>query len=123
MGSTRRRVALAEDDPDQRELILELLQDEGFDVIAAADGAALLSLLRRGQFDLVITDLWMPSLNGGDVVHARRRDGDRTPVIVITAATQPFTAQVADVDRVIVLQKPFTRDWLLAQVGRALSPD
>jgi DNA-binding response OmpR family regulator len=122
VGSTPRsgRVALGEDDPDQRDLVADVLRHQGFEVIAAADGAALLALLRRGHFDLVITDLWMPSLHGGDVVRARRNDGDLTPFIVITAAPATFTDPIATLEAVTVLRKPFTWQALVAEVARAI---
>ena len=114
------RLALAEDDPDLRGLLADELRERGFDVIEAADGSSLLQILQRSALALVITDLWMPSLSGGDVIHMRRRSGDATPFIVITAAPAWVTVQVAALDGVTVLRKPFAADVLIGAVRRIL---
>ena len=120
MQARSTRLALAEDDPEQRSLIAEILRHGGFDVIEASDGAALLAILRGAAVDLVVTDLWMPQLTGTDVATARRHDGDRTPFIIITAAPRSAIAPLATLEGVTLLPKPFTVERLLTTVASVL---
>jgi DNA-binding response OmpR family regulator len=114
------RVALAEDDRELRETIAASLRERGIEVLEATDGASLLAIVRRTAIDLVITDLWMPSLSGSDVVVTRRREGDQTPVILITAAPPHASEHVVAIEHVTILRKPFTEDDLLGLIQRAL---
>lgn len=115
------RVALADDDVDLRELMAEALRERGFEVVEAVDGASLLGLLRRSTVTVVITDLWMPALSGSDVVMTRRREGDATPFVVITAAPAWATEFLSTVDGVTVLRKPFTDHRLVDTIERVLA--
>lgn len=92
-------------------------------MLEAADGASLLQIVRRGDLALVVTDLWMPSLTGGDVLHVRRSEGDETPFLVITAAPAWITEQVCGMDEVTVLRKPFTIEALVSAVEGVLADD
>ena len=114
-------VALAEDDPDQRELMADALRERGFEVIEAIDGASLLAILRRATVNLVISDLWMPALTGGDVLLTRRREGDATPFVLITAAPPSVTEYLSSLERVTVLRKPFTDGTLIDTVEHVLA--
>lgn len=116
-------VALAEDDPDLRGLLADVLRERGFDVVEAADGASLLQILRRMALALVVTDMWMPSLTGSDVLQLRRREGDETPFVVITAAPPWVTAHVGGLQRVTVLRKPFAATVLIGVIERMLAAD
>jgi DNA-binding response OmpR family regulator len=115
------RVALAEDDVDTRNLMVELLQEHGLDVVEASDGETLLGLLEQIEVAVVVTDLWMPGLDGNDVLHRRRDAGDKTPFIVLTAAPVACTASLVGADGVMLLRKPFTVDELVRSVETALA--
>ena len=85
------------------------------------DGFDALRLVPRADYELVITDINMPDINGLELIHAIRQHPRhaRTPIIVITTADRQ-----RDVDRALklgastVLVKPFTREDLLATVTR-----
>ena len=91
LGSGR-TVLLVEDDDDTREALEELLQQEGYDVMAARDGAVGLQLLQNGagrHCDLVILDLMMPVMNGWDFRLKQKADPAIAdiPVLVMSAGT------------------------------------
>lgn len=99
-------ILLVEDDDDIRELMAEVLGDEGYRVIEARDGReALDRLAQSGRVCAVLLDLFMPVMNGWDFYEALRHDPQRAslPVIVISSAPD----QAPDgVQR--VLPKPLT---------------
>lgn len=116
----RARLAVAEDDPGVREAVVTALRDQGHEVIEAADGGALLGILRQSEVQLVVTDLMMPGLRGDDVLRYHRSKGDRTPYVVITAAPAFIIEMVEKLEGVTLLRKPFTEDALLQAVSAGL---
>jgi len=79
-----KRILIAEDDYSSREALTRLAVQEGYDVMAVADGVQLLSIVDIGKFDVVITDLMMPDLNGASASDIMKLKGDMTPVIAVT---------------------------------------
>ena len=82
------RILLAEDEPDNQTLALELLRQLGYHAEVASDGAEVLDRLRRHRFDLVLMDVMMPQVDGLEATRRLRRElpVDRQPhVIALTA--------------------------------------
>ena len=79
------RILVVDDDPALRELILCTLERRGFSAEGAADGIEALIHLERSHFDVVITDLQMPRLDGLGLVHEIRRMESPPPVVVQSA--------------------------------------
>lgn len=108
-------ILLVEDDDGIRETMAALLEDEGFVVLQAPNGADGLAQLRQsGDVCLVLLDLWMPIMNGWQLLAELRAD-DRLaelPVVVISAAgEQPPPPGAA-----AFLRKPIRLDALLTAV-------
>jgi chemosensory pili system protein ChpA (sensor histidine kinase/response regulator) len=82
----RKRVLLVDDSISVRRFVGQMLEKAGFDVTTAADGADAITRLGEAEFDVVITDLEMPRVNGYELIDdLRRRPATRTlPVIVLT---------------------------------------
>ena len=80
-----KRILVAEDDRTTRQWISEILRAEKFAVTVAADGRAAWQKLRKAKFDLVVLDVWMPKMNGLDLLAAMRAKRMRPKVIVITS--------------------------------------
>lgn len=123
-------IAVAEDDDDFRELLVDLLRGEGHQVVELEDGFELLDYVdfakRRdiagGVPDLVITDLRMPGANGLDVVGWGRLVGMACPILVLTAFPgQDVTQRAGYVGGVTVLAKPIEASALLQAVRTALA--
>jgi CheY-like chemotaxis protein len=102
-----RDILLVEDDDDTREAFLDLLHDAGYKVTAATNGREALDLLRGEGASLVLVDLFMPVMDGAQLIEAMRRDRALAgvPVVAITAAA---ATQVPAGVR--VLKKPFRMD-------------
>jgi two-component system alkaline phosphatase synthesis response regulator PhoP len=115
------RVLIAEDDLAMRNGLLEILEAEGYDVVAAGDGAAAVERYAEAHPDFVLLDIMMPKLSGYDVCREiRKRDRD-VPIVFLSAKND-------EIDKVLGLElgaddfimKPFGMRELVARV-RAIS--
>ena len=84
-------ILVAEDDPTTRYLLRSVLKAAGFSVEAVGDGRAALEKLREKNFDLVLTDIWMPRLNGLELMARLRQEAIRPKVVVMTSDDTPET--------------------------------
>lgn len=115
-----KRILIAEDDPDIREALAQVLENEGYQVSTAADGAQALALLRQGpKPSLIILDLMMPVMNGWQFREEQLRDPElaKIPVLVITAYTGA-EAKAAAAGAAGLLRKPIELQSLLDAVER-----
>jgi two-component system, OmpR family, response regulator PhoP len=79
------RILLVEDEAPLRETLAARLKRDGFAVDAASDGEEGMYLGREVPFDLAIIDLGLPKMSGMDLVKALREDGQRYPILILTA--------------------------------------
>ncbi len=121
-ADTRPAVLLAEDDPDARALVADLLS-ESYAVATAGDGEEALRLARSQPPDVILMDLFMPRLDGFAALEDLRRD-PRTadvPVILLSAQGDDLTkVRGLDLGAADYLVKPFSGRELLARVAKAL---
>ena len=124
-------VLLAEDDAEFRRLLASVLAEDGYEVLEAEDGLALLATIehtltvRREQPDafLVVADVRMPGLTGLDVLAILRCANWATPVILITAFGDEAThAEGRELGAVAVFDKPFSMEQLRCAVLQTLPP-
>jgi two-component system response regulator MprA len=115
-----KNILVVDDDRAIREALERALTLEGYRVATATDGAAGLEQGRAAPPDLWILDLMMPAVDGLTVCRVLRAEGDRTPVLMLTARTET-SDRVAGLDAGAddYLPKPFDLAELLARV-RAL---
>lgn len=78
------RILAVDDSPSMRQLVTLALGEDGHSVTAASDGVEAMSLVAKQPFDLVITDMNMPKMNGIEFIKAFRALHRFTPVIVLT---------------------------------------
>ena len=114
------RILVAEDDAEIRQALDRILTYEGYDVVTANDGPAALEAVKEQQPSAILLDVMMPFVDGLAVCRKLREQGDRTPVLMLTARHE-VTDRVAGLDAGAddYLTKPFDLDELLARV-RAL---
>jgi DNA-binding NtrC family response regulator len=113
---------VVEDDPEMRDLLRKVLEKEGFRVSLAADGAEAASLLARGHFDLVVTDLLMPRSGGLELLGTTRQDYPGLPVIIVTAFGDWHTySQALELGAAAFISKPLKMAELTAAVDTALA--
>ena len=109
MSSRPWKILVADDEANVREVLVELLQLLGHDVVQASGGHEALDVFDTQAFDLVLTDLGMPDLSGWDVVDAIRKKDHRIPVVLATG----WGSQIGDTEASCrgvtrVMAKPFT---------------
>jgi DNA-binding response OmpR family regulator len=103
------RILVVDDDPAIRQLLTDVLEIEGHEVTAAADGQAAVQTLETSRPDFVVLDVMMPYVDGYAVLRRiRARTGEPVPVLMLTAAAEPDAASRAWADGVdYYLAKPF----------------
>jgi CheY-like chemotaxis protein len=115
------RLLIVEDDRDLRELLVFALESDGHAVRTAENGVeALVQLHFEQPPDVILLNLVLPAMSGGDVLDAIRRDARLAgiPVVIITGASVPVEiGRSADA----VLLKPFGLDQLSETVGALLA--
>ena len=99
------------------DLLVAVLEEEGYRVLRAADGAAALALIERERVDLLITDNMMPRLGGLALIARLRAPGTPVIPIILMSAVSPRPRPAPPV---VFLAKPFDLDHLLALVDQQL---
>ncbi|HJL46731.1 MAG TPA: response regulator, partial [Polyangiaceae bacterium LLY-WYZ-15_(1-7)] len=130
VSDTRERawVLLAEDDPDNRGLLRRLLEREGCRVDVAPHGELALERVRRRRYDLILTDVQMPRLDGPGLARAVRaweaEEGlERTPIVAVTAhALEAWRRRCAEAGMDEFVAKPVRTERLRAVLERWLDP-
>jgi DNA-binding response OmpR family regulator len=117
-------IVVGEDDEDIRELVTYKLQQVGHTVVAAADGAVVLDIVRQSRPDLVILDVMMPEVSGFEVCRGLRGDPATVdlPVILLTARAQEHDIETGfSVGAHDYMVKPFSVRELVSRVESVLS--
>jgi len=114
-------VLVVDDEPVLRVLMPEILQDEGYAVIDAADGQSMLELLQGVHPDLVLMDVMMPGVDGREAYQVLRSRADlpNLPVVMMSAAVQPGRL---DPSIAAFLRKPFDLTELVELVAELIGP-
>jgi len=114
-AETTPTVLVVEDEPAIREVVADLLQDEGYAVRQASDGLQAIDELEVDDVDVVLSDVRMPRLDGPSLARRLRRRGHAVPVVLMSAVNVEV-----DLPGVRFLPKPFDRDHLFNVIGSAL---
>lgn len=116
------RVLIVEDEPSMRVLLHKVLSGAGFAVEEASDGLEGLERLSRHEFAVVLLDVWLPRMNGLDVLAELHRRGSTQRVILMTADHAPETLLRAVREQASqYISKPFSAEDLLATIHRVLA--
>lgn len=89
------KVLVIEDDPDGRQSVIDALADAGFDTVAAPDGKSGLACLEKEPFDVVLSDVRLPDIDGMEVLERICRKDKDMPVLLMTAYGTVATAVAA----------------------------
>lgn len=122
MKANAGKILLVEDDQNQRQIIKTILTKEGFYVEDTQEGKKAIELIKNNGFDLIITDLRLPDIDGIEVVKAAKAYENPCHVIIITAYGSIQSAiQATKMGVFYYLEKPFDKDQLLIIVNNAIS--
>src|SRR5205823_14502343 len=114
-------ILVVDDEENIRHTLRGVLADEGFEVLEAPDGRRALELLQHAAPRLAIVDVWMPEMDGIELVERMRNQAPGVPIIVISGhGTIETAVRVIRLGAFDFLEKPFPLDALLGVVGRAL---
>jgi len=116
-----KHILIVDDEAPMRLGLKDNLEFEGFKVSEAEDGKIALQQVKQHRPDLIVLDVMMPNMSGFDVCKALRKEGDETPIILLTAKGE-------EIDKVIGLelgaddyvQKPFSVRELIARIKAIL---
>ena len=111
-------ILLAEDSPDVSLAVSEILKVSGHTVATASTGKEALTKLAADKYDAIVTDVWMPEMDGIAFLKEVRSSGNKIPVVVISGgapnAPLSYTAPLASTFGAnVVLYKPFEKAELL----------
>lgn len=118
--STRERILVADDEEGLRELLSDLLNEEGYTVETAENGTRVLQRLEGGEiYDLLLLDLKMPGVSGIDILERLRAANNDTPVIMITGyGTSSSAIRAMQMGAYDYLMKPFDNEEVLVTIRR-----
>lgn len=111
---------LAEDDPLVASLVERLLDEAGYEVVAARHGVEALRLALQGSPDLLVTDVRMPVMDGWELSRQLHERWPDLPVIFISGYDIELAHGTSRPGRGAFLRKPFEPEELLRQVTRLL---
>ena len=115
------RILVVEDDRATRHLIAEILRKAGFTVTVAPDGATAVKRARAKPFDLMLLDIWMPRMNGLEVLTEIRDLAMRPRVLILTSDDTPATLLAAVREQAHrLLKKPVDPELLVETVQEVL---
>ena len=114
------KILVVEDDFDIQELLLNFLQEAGYDVTIANDGVEALSLYASDQFDLILLDIMLPKIDGFSVCELIRKQS-QIPIIMLTALSGE-EEQIRGLDLQVddYITKPFSMPILVRKIAAVL---
>ena len=119
----RHRILLAEDDDAMRTYLERALQNAGFHVVAVDRGTAAVPLLENEQFDLLLSDIVMPEMDGIELAQRCNAISPLTKVMFITGFAAVSLKASREQPEAKVLSKPFHLRDLVMEVQRALGSE
>jgi len=115
------RILVVEDEPTLAKLLTYNLHQEGYETKAVEHGRDGLQEALKGEYDLIFLDIMLPGMNGFEVLAKLREQGNRTPVIILTARTaEDEVVQGLKLGADDYITKPFGVAELLARTSAVL---
>ena len=115
-------ILVVDDERGIREMLQAVLQDEGLAVTTVGSGEEALSALSRELFDLILLDVWLPGMDGLEVMRQVRAAGHRMPVVMISGhASAELAARAIREGALDFIEKPLSLERVLVSVRNALT--
>jgi two-component system chemotaxis response regulator CheY len=118
----KKKILVVDDSEQMRGLIRSILeQDSHFEIEEAINGREAFNLIKAESFDLLITDLFMPEMNGRELITKLRGENYKIPIVVISGLlNELLKKQLTKNGALCVIDKPFELDQLLNAVRDSL---
>ena len=116
------KILIIDDEPDMLKLLSMILREKTpYEISTTNNPLEALELIKNGRFDLVISDLKMPGLDGIEIIEAVKRLDEDTPVVIITAYGTVESASEAMLKGGFdFITKPFRKEQILFTIDKAL---
>ncbi|MDX1563341.1 MAG: response regulator, partial [Gammaproteobacteria bacterium] len=119
---TDARILVVDDEANIRELLDEILSEEGYDVTTAEDAAHAREARRTRSFDLTLLDIWMPDTDGISLLKEWADSGSLGPVVMMSGhGTVDTAVEATRLGALDFIEKPVSLSQLLRTVSKALS--
>ena len=119
-GNAKTSILILDDDQDTQTLLKRILEKAGYETTVAGDGIEALLYLGKKDFDLILSDINMPNLDGLKLLELNNQKGIAVPVIFLTAQSgEDCEQKCLELGAVDFIKKPFQKDILLMRVERA----
>ena len=116
------RILCTEDDADARDLLVCILEDEGYHVTVTGNSTHALAIAHRDLFDLILVDSWMPGLSGQELTVEIRKFNQSTPILFYSGAAYETDKQEArDAGAQGYLTKPDGITDLVEEVAKLIA--
>lgn len=120
-----KKILLIEDMKGVRESLEVILSIQGYDVEFASNGTQGLQKAQSSKYDLIITDILMPELDGTEVIMSLRSSGNKVPILAISAGSDGVSAKqaltLAKEKATAILEKPFSKEDLLKAIKNLIA--
>lgn len=119
------RILIIDDDDDVRATLALMVRSAGHEVIAPETGPGLRSIVETGQYDVVVTDVLMPDLDGIEIIKLARAAQSHCPIIAISGGSPRMPASVGlklteAFGANVVLYKPFEKGELIEAIAQVV---
>jgi len=115
-----KKLLIVEDDNETITLLESILSTLGFDVETAFDGLQGINKITNNSYDLILTDLDMPILNGYDMIEKTYGLEKNLNIIIISSYTKDFVTKNLNNDKISILTKPFNINELIELTKKTL---
>lgn len=119
------RILVIDDNDQFRNMLCEMLKNEGYDIMSAHDGKRGMALYRQDPADLIITDINMPEKSGPELIFELKRDFPDVRIIAISGGSDHSEAYLKDIasftDGIRVFTKPLDMDEVLEAIKEAVA--
>ena len=115
-----KRILVVDDEKGMRDTLQIMLEKEGFEVDLAVNGVEAFEKFKKGEYDLVLTDLKMPELGGIGLIEAMTSKSD-IPIIIMTAyATKDEAIKALNLGASFFIEKPFKKLELMNYINQSI---
>lgn len=119
MGS---KILFVDDDPNIQRMVEIFLRQQNYQITFAKNGRSALKYFDAAKYDLIITDVQMPEMDGLTLTREIRKKDNNIPIIIVSAFGQESMAREVEGERVTVLNKPFERASLIEAIENNIKP-
>lgn len=113
------KILVVDDDPIARDVVFSILSQEGYYVVSAKDGFEAIDVIRKENFDMLITDLVMPGIDGIELIKSSLKINPELATVIITAyGTLDSALKAIDLGAYDYITKPFKIEEILFLVAR-----